>query len=197
MDVGQRGVVVLAAAAWRVQRRGAHALLGLKRLQDLLVVELQRLAELADRRRAAEARGQLGAVLVDLQRAFLQLTRRTDRPAAVAEVAAQFADDRGDGEARERDAAGRIKAIDGLQEPEAGDLQQIVERLLGLAIALAIDRASGRKRSTSASRRRGSRLSACGKELRVRQRGARSLGRYRAKVRRSRHGNHVPMRTVR
>src|SRR6185369_9087394 len=49
--VGQRGVLVVAAARG-VQRRGAHALLGLERLEHLLVVELQRLADLADRRGA-------------------------------------------------------------------------------------------------------------------------------------------------
>src|SRR4051812_15172714 len=81
--VGQRRVVVLAAPARRVQRRGAHALLSLQRLQDLLVFELDGLADLTHRRCAPQARGQLGAVLVDLQRALLQLAGRPNRPAAI------------------------------------------------------------------------------------------------------------------
>ena len=197
VGVGERRVVVLAVAARGVQRRGAHALLGLQRLEDLLVVELQRLAELAHRRRAAEAGGQLGAVLVDLQRALLQLARRADRPAAVAEVAAQLADDRGDGEARERDPARGVKAIDGLEQAEARDLQQVVEGLLGLAVALG-DRPRQRQEALHErlTQPRVTAFGVGGEQLGVGLGRARRLDSSGAKRGQDRHEIQVPVRTI-
>jgi hypothetical protein len=53
----------------------------------------------------------------------------------VAEVALQLAEDARDREARERGAPGRVVAVDSLDQPDARDLQQVVERLAGARVA--------------------------------------------------------------
>jgi hypothetical protein len=47
----------------------------------------------------------------------------------IAQVAAQLAQDRGNREGAERGAAIRVVAVDRLDERQAGDLEQVVERL--------------------------------------------------------------------
>jgi len=67
---------------------------------------------------------------IDLQRHLLQVSRDAHRPRAVAEVALDLAEDGGDGVAGERDLAVEVEAVDGLDQPERGDLHEVVERLL-------------------------------------------------------------------
>ena len=57
------------------------------------------------------------------------------RPALVAEVALQLAQDRGRGVARELRAALGLEAVDGLDQPEARHLDQVVERLVRVGVA--------------------------------------------------------------
>ena len=61
------------------------------------------------------------------------------RPAAVAEVALDLADDRRHGVRLERDAAVEVEAVDRLDQPDRADLHQVVERL-ALAGVAACDR---------------------------------------------------------
>jgi hypothetical protein len=53
-----------------------------------------------------------------------------DRPPRVPEVALELAHDRGHRERREREASIRVEALDRLDQPEAGDLHEVV---VGLA----------------------------------------------------------------
>ena len=57
------------------------------------------------------------------------------RPALVAEVALQLAEDGRCGVARELRAAAGFEAVDRLDQAEARDLQQVVERLVGVRVA--------------------------------------------------------------
>ena len=69
------------------------------------------------------------------ERALLEVARHVQRPALVAEVALELAEDGGRGVARELRAAAGLEAVDGLDQAEARDLEQIVERLVGVAVA--------------------------------------------------------------
>jgi hypothetical protein len=79
--------------------------------------------------------GQLGDVLVHAQRKFLQAAGHAHRPRAVAQVAPDLAHHGRHGVAGERDVAAEVEAIDRLEEPEAGDLEEIVDRLAGVLVA--------------------------------------------------------------
>src|SRR4051794_17690131 len=50
-------------------------------------------------------------------------------PARVPEVAAQLSEDRRHGEGREGQLPGEVEAVDGLDEPHRGDLDEVLERL--------------------------------------------------------------------
>ena len=72
---------------------------------------------------------------VDLDRQLLEVARDADRPALVAEVALDLAEDRRHRERRERRLAGRVEAVDRLQQPERRDLDQVVELLAAALVA--------------------------------------------------------------
>ena len=76
-------------------------------------------ASLGDRRRAPERDGQLLDRAVDAEVEFLQAARHLDRPAFVAEVALDLADDRRRRVGRELDAALEVEAVDRLEQPDA------------------------------------------------------------------------------
>ena len=57
------------------------------------------------------------------------------RPALVAEVSLELTQDRRRGVARELRAAAGLEAVDCLDEAEARDLKQVVERLVGVRVA--------------------------------------------------------------
>ena len=78
---------------------------------------------------------QLGDRAVDLQRELLQVARHAHRPRAVAEVALDLAEDGRHRVARERDLALEVEAVDRLDQAEAGDLEEVVEGLLGALVA--------------------------------------------------------------
>ena len=72
---------------------------------------------------------------LDRERALLEVARHVQRPALVPEVALELAEDGGRGIARELRAAPGLEAVDGLDQAEARDLQQVVERLVGVGVA--------------------------------------------------------------
>ena len=78
---------------------------------------------------------ELGDRALDRADALLQAARDAQGPDAVAEVAAQLAEDRRPGEGRERDAALGVVALQRRDEPEAGDLEQVVAGLDSAAVA--------------------------------------------------------------
>src|SRR5690349_8355042 len=97
---------------------------GVERLDDLFGARARVLGELAGGGCAAEVGGELLGGLVELERELLQIARDANRPAVVAEIALELAEDGRHREAREGEAAARIEAIDCLQQPDRGDLVQ-------------------------------------------------------------------------
>ena len=73
--------------------------------------------------------GQLRQGPLDLEDPLLDVAGHVHRPAPVAEVALELAEDRGDGEGREGGAALGVEAVDRLDQADARDLDQVVERL--------------------------------------------------------------------
>src|SRR4051812_39682194 len=93
--VAQRVARLLARSARRVDRRRPVGRRRLERLEDLLLVGLDGLGDLPDRRRAVQAARELGHSAIDLERELLKVAGHPDRPRAVAEVALELAEDRG------------------------------------------------------------------------------------------------------
>ena len=91
--------------------------------------------EVGDGRLAAELAPQRLARLLERQAELLQVARRAHVPGRVAEVAAQLAEDRRHGVGREREPALGVPAVDGLDEADGRDLDQVVERLARAPVA--------------------------------------------------------------
>ena len=71
----------------------------------------------------------------DLHPQLLEPPRHPDRPALVAEVALDLADDRRGGVRRELDAALGLEPVDRLDQPDRADLDQVLEGLAAVAEA--------------------------------------------------------------
>src|SRR5215217_1811193 len=125
--------VLLARPLGERERRVRAA--GLERLQHLLLLDARGLRELGDRRRPAELDGELLDELRELHVQLLQPARYAHRPAAVAEVALDLADDVRRRVCRQLDAAVEVEAVDRLDEADRADLHQIVELLAAVAVA--------------------------------------------------------------
>ena len=133
--VGVGVAVLLVVGARPVERDGAIGGRRLARLEHLLERGAGALGDLARRRRAAELARHLVRHAVDPHRHLLQVARHAHRPALVAEVALELAEDRRDGERRERGLARGVEAVDRLQQAERGDLDQVVELLAAALVA--------------------------------------------------------------
>ena len=127
------GLVVLVARA--VERDRAVGAGGLARLEHLLERDAQALGDLGGRRGAAQLARELLAERLELDGQLLQVARDAHRPALVAEVTLELAEDGRDGEARERGLAARVEAVDRLQQAERRDLDEVVERLAAALVA--------------------------------------------------------------
>src|SRR5205814_2223104 len=101
----------------------------LESLEHVLNREVGRGGHLTRLRGPAELRRETVRACVHLEDALLQRPRDSRRPAVVAEVALQLSEDAWDGEARERDPARRVEPVDGLDQADARDLQEVLERL--------------------------------------------------------------------
>ena len=95
----------------------------------------RRAGQVGDGRLAAQLAPQRLARLFERQAELLQVARRAHVPGRVAEVAAQLAEDRRHRVGREREPALRVPAVDGLDEADGGDLDQVVERLARAPVA--------------------------------------------------------------
>ena len=104
-------------------------------LQDQLVARVQVVRQLRDRRLAAEQVRQLAAGVLDLQGELLEPAGNPQRPRGVAEMPPQLTQDRRHREAAECGSAVGIEAVDRLQEADAGDLLEVLDRLLGAPVA--------------------------------------------------------------
>ena len=122
--VGVGVALLLVVRARAVERDGAVGGRRLARLEHLL----ERRRRCARRSRPASARGRARATsrrdAVDLHRQLLQVARHAHGPALVAEVALELAEDRRDGERRERRLARGVEAVDRLEQAERRDLDR-------------------------------------------------------------------------
>src|SRR5262249_10258074 len=127
-------LAVLRAAPLRQRERRVRAA-GLERLEHLFLLDARRLRELGDRRRAAELHCQPCDELRELPVGLLETTWNAHRPAAIAEVALDLADDVRRRVRRQLDAATQVEPVDRLDEPDRPDLHEVVELLAAVAVA--------------------------------------------------------------
>ena len=118
-----------------VQRQRRVGVAGLDALDDVVHRAADAGGQLGRRRRPAQRLGELRGGAADLHPQLLQPPRHPDRPALVAEVALDLADDRRGGVRRELDAAVGVEAVDGLDQPDGADLDEVLERLAAVAEA--------------------------------------------------------------
>ena len=72
---------------------------------------------------------------LDLEDALLDVAGDVNRPASIAEVTLELAEDGGDGKGRERRSTSRVESIDRLDKGHARHLDEIVERLGAAGVA--------------------------------------------------------------
>src|SRR3954468_6283078 len=126
-------LTILLAATRRQRQRGVRPA-GLEGLEHLLFLDAGALRELRDRRRAAELDGQLLDEPRQLHVQLLQAARHAHRPALVAEVPFDLADDVRRRVRRQLDAAVEIEAVDRLDQPDRADLNEILELLAAVRV---------------------------------------------------------------
>ena len=99
---------------------------------------------------------QVVAGVLDPHAQRLQPARRAERPRVIAEVLPKLTEDRRHREAAEPRAHVGIEAVDRVQEPDAGDLLEVLDRLSGVPVAMG--EAAGERQVTpdALSRRRSS-----------------------------------------
>src|SRR5207237_530444 len=102
---------------------------GFHRLEDLVDRHLGPLGDLGDGGGAAQLLRQVVDHRPHPQVQLLHPAGNPHGPALVAEVALQLTDDRRGGERRELQPPARIEPLDGLQQPEEGDLDEVLDRL--------------------------------------------------------------------
>src|SRR5262249_49492575 len=122
---GRAGRVV--AAPDRVDRRQAVQAARFHALQDVFFLDAGASRDLARRRRGTQLLTERGGGAVGFEVELLDAARDAHRPAAIAEVTLEFADDRGHRERGELESAIRLEALDRLQEADQCNLAQVVE----------------------------------------------------------------------
>src|SRR3989440_8981426 len=125
-------LLVLARAARERERAVGPA--ALERLEHLFLAHLGALRELRDRRRAAELDRQLLEQPRELDVQLLEAARHAHRPASVAEVTLDLADDVRRRVGRELDAAVDVEAVDRIDQPDGPDLDEVLELLAAIAV---------------------------------------------------------------
>src|SRR5215471_7134080 len=118
-----------AAADRRVDRHRRQGRAHLHRLQHVVRLHPEALRDLRNRRLAVELVLELLVGPHDLLVQLLEPPREADRPALVAEVATDLAQDRRRGERRELVAEIRIEAVDRLDQAQEADLDDVLQRL--------------------------------------------------------------------
>ena len=122
------GLVVLVGSAREDGDRTVRPA-ALQRLDHFLLAHPCRRCQLGDGRGTAQLHGELldHPVQTDVQ--VLKGPRHLDRPALVAEVALDLAQDGRGGIRGELHPSAEIEAIDGLDEPDGADLDEVLHRL--------------------------------------------------------------------
>src|SRR5215210_1892362 len=126
---------VLVVARPGGQRERAVRATALERLEHLFVGDARGLGELGDRRRAAVLHGELLDQPRELDVQLLQAARHAYRPAAVAEMALDLADDVRRRIGRELDAAVDVETVDRLDQADRADLDEVLELLAAIGVA--------------------------------------------------------------
>src|SRR5581483_6813140 len=121
-------LLVAFAVELGVEREEVVRLAQLLRFQNVFLRCAEMLRQLGDGRRMTELHRQLLDGAVDREVQLLQPARHLDRPALVAEIALDLADDRRRRVRRELHAALEIEAVDRLEQADGADLDQVVER---------------------------------------------------------------------
>ena len=127
-------LAVLVGSSDGERERGVRAP-GLERLEHQLLLDARGLRELRDRRRPAELDGLVLDDLRQLDVELLEAARNAHRPALVAEVALDLADDVRRRVGRQLDSAVDVEAVDRLDQADAADLDEIVELLAAIGVA--------------------------------------------------------------
>src|SRR5205085_4504987 len=103
---------------------------------DVFLGALQVVGDVGDGGGSTEFLRQGGGGLVDVEFEFLQPAGYPDVPGAVAEVAFDFADDGGYRVGGEVVAVFGVEPVDGFDQSDGGDLDQVVDRLTPAVEAL-------------------------------------------------------------
>ena len=97
--------------------------------EDLLLVESGPVADLGDAGGASQLLGEVIGSAHHREVALLERAWRTDAPRAVPEVTLQLAQDRDPGERHEGPFPARVEPVDGVEEADPGDLDEVLEAL--------------------------------------------------------------------
>ena len=135
VGAAEAGDAALPGVIGLVERRGVVAARAEHGLDDPLLARVQALGEVGDRGRASEAAAQALALAADRRVQLLQVARHVHRPPVVAEVPADLAADVRLGEGPQLDAAREVEAVDRLQQADAADLHEVVQRLAAVGVA--------------------------------------------------------------
>jgi hypothetical protein len=125
----RRRLVSVADGGGRIEGHRMVPLGGMHRFQHLLLGGLDPLGDIAHRRRVPELGRQLGGGSLDSEDPLLDVAGHVHRPAPVAEMALELAENGGDGEGREGGAALGVEAVYRLDQADARNLDQVVEWL--------------------------------------------------------------------
>src|SRR4051812_30216513 len=127
-------VAVVVLPRPRRERERAVGPAALERLEHFLFRDLGSLGELGDRGRAPELDRQLLEQPGELDVQLLEAARHAHRPAAVAEVTLDLADDVRRRIGGQLDAAVDVEAVDRLDQPDRADLNEVLELLAAVGV---------------------------------------------------------------
>ena len=129
------GAAPPSASTGSSSEAGAVGVAGGLAVEDLLEAEAGGVAELCGGGGASERLGEAFGLAREFEAEVLQAAWDVQRPGLVAEVAFELAQDGGDGEARELGAVAGFEAVDRFDQADRGDLDEVVERFVAVAVA--------------------------------------------------------------
>src|SRR5215469_11979713 len=116
-----------------IERQDVVGLAEFLALDDLFDARSEPRREIRDGHRSAKFERERFDRAIDGEVELLQAARHFDRPALVAEVTLDLADDRRRRIRRELDAAFVIEAVDSFDEADGADLDEVIDRLAAVA----------------------------------------------------------------
>ena len=131
----ERAGLAVRAAGGLLERRRPRRHRELERVEHRVEGDAGVLGQLEGRRGVAAPGRQLLLRADQREDALLVAAHDLHRPAVVAVVALELAGDRRHGEGRELAAAFGVEAVDRAEQPDAGDLHEVVQRLGAAVVA--------------------------------------------------------------